>query len=228
MRVNGPMTDEILGSEVSGLAQNALHTDVALDLLRDEDLFAHFSRGDDDAYAVLYNRYGSRLLSYIHSIVGADEEAAEDIFQECFIRLFRERERRCNQTPPPETIKNVGGWLFRVARNQALNHIRARRYLAPLPVVYDEHLLVTVEEAHAGIYGDADNEEMLMQAVNMVVETLPSALREVFILREVNGMSYEETADIVGCSEEAARMRLSRARSAIRRALQSLFAEREK
>lgn len=157
--------------------------------------------------------------------MGADEEAAGDIFQESFIRLFRERERRQNEEPVPEPIRNVGGWLFRVARNLALNHIRSQRHLAPLPALYDEHLLVTMEEAHSGIFGDADNEDLLMQAVNSVVQTLPAALREVFILREVNGMSYEETADIVGCSEEAARMRLSRARSAIRRALQPLFVE---
>jgi|GEM_PF-291382 len=202
------------------------HTEIALDSLRDDELFARFIGGEDDAYATLYTRYSARLLSYIHSIVGADEEAAEDIFQESFIRLFRERQRRQDEEPPPEAIRNVGGWLFRVARNLALNHIRSQRHLAPLPLVYDEHLLVTVEEAHAGIFGDADNEEVLMQAVNAVVETLPATLREVFILREVNGMSYGETADIIGCTEEAARMRLSRARSAIRRALQSLFVER--
>lgn len=207
------------------LARHTHHSNAALDSLRDDELFARFAEGEDDAYAALYGRYSARLLSYVHSIVGADEEAAGDIFQESFIRLFRERERRQNEEPAPEPIRNVGGWLFRVARNLALNHIRSQRYLAPLPALYDEHLLVTVEEAHSGIFGDADNEDLLMQAVNSVVQTLPAALREVFILREVNGMSYEETADIVGCSEEAARMRLSRARSAIRRALQPLFVE---
>ncbi len=210
------------------LRQHTVHTAIEHELLRDEDLFAQFLRGDDVAYSALYNRYSARLLSYIHSIVGADEAAAGDLFQESFIRLFRERERRTGDVMPSEPIRNVGGWLFRVARNLALNHIRSRRYLAPLPPVYDEQLLVTMEEAHSGIYGDADNEELLMQAVNTVVETLPAALREVFILREVNGMSYEETADIVGCSEDAARMRLSRARSAIRHALQSLFVEGQK
>ena len=110
-----------------------------------------------------------------------------------------------------------------MARNLSLNYLRSQRYLMALPTSYDEHLLVTVEEPHSGIYGDPDNEEMLLEAVNSVVETLPAGLREVFILREVNGMSYEETADIIGCTEEAARMRMSRARSAIRRALQTLF-----
>ena len=203
------------------------HSESVLAALCDEALFSRFIGGDDNAYTALYARYGARLLSYIHSIVGADESAAEDLFQECFLRLFRERARHTGSGDAPEPIKNVGGWLFRVARNLSLNHIRSRRHVAPLPAVYDESLLVPVEEAHSSLFGKADNEEVLMEAVNAVVETLPSGLREVFVLREVNGMSYEETADIIGCSEEAARMRLSRARSAIRRALRSLFVESE-
>lgn len=199
------------------------HIELALDALCDEELFARFLRGEDDAYTTLYNRYGARLLSYVHSILGAEESAAEDVFQESFIRLFRERDRVLARESAPEPIRNVGGWLFRVARNLSLNYLRSQRYLMALPTSYDEHLLVTVEEAHSGIYGDPDNEDMLLEAVNSVVETLPAGLREVFILREVNGMSYEETADIIGCTEEAARMRMSRARSAIRRALQTLF-----
>jgi RNA polymerase sigma-70 factor (ECF subfamily) len=217
--VRNPMAEQPLSTKF------ASQDDLALQALCDEELFTRFIWGNDDAYAAIYNRYSARLLSYIHSIVGAEDSAAEDVFQESFIRLFRERDRYDDSASSPEPIRNVGGWLFRVARNLSLNHLRSQRYLTALPAPYDEHLLVTIEEAHSGIFGDADNEEQLMQAVNAVVETLPAGLREVFILREVNGMSYEETADIVGCSEEAARMRLSRARSAIRRALQTLFIE---
>lgn len=201
------------------------HTDISRDALCDADLFARFLNGEDDAYTTLYNRYSARVLGYIHSIVGKTESAAEDVYQESFVRLFRERDRIRAAAVAPEPIKNVGGWLFRVARNLALNHLRSQRYLAPLPASYDEHLMVTVEEAHAEAFGTANNEDQLMAAVHAVVETLPAGLREVFILREVNGMSYQEAADIIGCSEEAARMRLSRARSAIRGALQALFIE---
>ncbi len=201
------------------------HTTLALDAHCDEELFNRFLGGEDDAYTTLYSRYSARLLGYVHSIVGTDDAAAEDIFQEAFVRLFRERTRIAASDGATEPIRNVGGWLFRVARNLALNHIRSQRYLTSLPSSYDEHLLVTVEEAHADTFGRAVTDDQLMTAVNQVVETLPAALREVFILREVNGMSYQETAEIIGCTEEAARMRLSRARSAIRRALEPLFSE---
>ena len=189
----------------------------------DDELFRHFAKGDDRAYTTLYERYRERLIGYIHSLLGADNPASDDVFQEAFLRLFRERERFLSGVT--ERILNVGGWLFRVARNLSLNQIRSARYLAPLPPEYNELLLVTVEEAHAGVFDDGPSEHALMEAIGVVIETLPSGLREVFVLREMNGLSYTETATIMGCSEEAARMRLSRARSAIRRALQSMFVD---
>ena len=192
--------------------------------LCDDELFRLFAEGDDRAYTTLYERYRERLLGYVHSLLGGDSIAADDVFQESFLRLFRERERcRAGRTA---SITNVGGWLFRVARNLSLNQIRSNRYLASLPPEYNEQMLVTVEEAHAGVFDDGPSDESLMEAIGVVIETLPSGLREVFVLREMNGLSYNETASIVGCSEEAARMRLSRARSAIRRALQSMFVDR--
>jgi RNA polymerase sigma-70 factor (ECF subfamily) len=208
------------------VSKAAFHSQATLEALRDEDLFSRFMTGEDGAYVVLYRRYGARVLNYIQSLLGREDRAADDLYQETFLRLFRERSR--HHSLPPAPIKNVGGWLFRVARNLTLNHIRSARYLTDFPSNNDEILFTTVEEAHAELFGDGWDEESLLHAVKTVVETLPAGLREVFILREVNGMSYEETAEIVGCSEEAARMRMSRARSAIRRALQSFFVENER
>jgi RNA polymerase sigma-70 factor, ECF subfamily len=215
-------------SEESSMATNGT---VLLQALCDEELFMLFIGGDDRAYTAMYERYGARLLSYIYSILGAENRAAEDIFQETFLRLFRERAHYSQQAGSQhggEPIRNIGGWLFRVGRNLSLNHIRSARYLTELPSIHDERLLVSVEEAHASIFADMPDEEKLLEAVRAVVETLPAGLREAFMLREVNGMSYEETAEIIGCSAEAARMRLSRARSAIRAALQSLFVDSDK
>ena len=206
------------------LSDARAHTATVMHTLCDDELFRRFCEGRDSAFTVLYERYRERLLGYIHSLLGIGNAVADDVFQECFLRLFRERER-C-RSGEGATIANVGGWLFRVARNLSLNQIRSSRYLTPLPPEYNESLLVTVEEAHAGVFDDGPSEQALMEAIGVVIETLPAGLREVFVLREMNGLSYAETAEIVGCSEEAARMRLSRARSAIRRALQTMFVDR--
>ncbi len=196
----------------------------SLQALCDADLFARFLAGDDEAYTVAYHRYSARLLGYIHSILGEEGSAGEDIFQETFLRLFRERAKSL-ETADVAPILNIGGWLFRVARNLSLNHIRSRRYLTELDPAHDERLLVPIEEAHADLFGERCDDSEMLAAVDSVVKTLPTGLREVFVLREVNGLSYHETAEIIGCTEEAARMRLSRARSAIRRALAPLFVD---
>lgn len=189
----------------------------ALPALCDADLFVRFLSGDNNAYTVLYRRYDARVLGYIQSLLGQENQASDDVFQETFLRLYRERKRAREAEAAP--IQNVGGWLFRVARNLSLNQLRSESYLTEIPEGYNERLVTNVGEAFSGLYGDHLEEEEMLRKVHAVVATLPLPLREVFVLREINGMSYQETVDILGCSMEAARMRLSRARSAIRRAL---------
>lgn len=185
--------------------------------LCDADLFARFLEGENAAYTVLYHRYSARILGYIQSLLGADNQAADDIFQETFIRLFRERTKERSAEDAP--LRNVGGWLFRVARNLSLNQLRSESYLADLPEDHNDKLTTSVSDAYPLFFGEKLEEEAMLRRVYAIVEGLPVALREVFMLREVNGMSYEETAAIIGCTMEAARMRLSRARGIIRRTL---------
>lgn len=204
------------------MSSSTFPTNQPLQALSDAELFAQFLAHRDEAFTALYHRYAARLLGYVHSILGEAELACDDIFQESFLRLFRERNNYAVPNPP-EPIRNVGGWLFRVARNLALNHLRSCRYLADLDASFDERLLIPIEESFPTLFGEHADDAMLLEAVDAVVKTLPTGLREAFVLREVNGLSYQETARLMGCSEEAARMRLSRARSAIRRALQPLL-----
>ena len=193
------------------------HIPQALPALCDAELFERFLDGDNNSYTALYRRYNARVLGYIQSLLGTENQAADDIFQETFIRLYRERNRA--RKPGSSPLQNVGGWLFRVARNLSLNQIRSQNYLTEIPQGYTEQLVTPVDEAYPEFFGHALEEEELLRKVHAVVGSLPLPLREVFVLREINGMSYEETVEILGCSMEAARMRLSRARSAIRRAL---------
>ncbi len=199
-------------------SQNEDFSPQALPALCDADLFARFINGENAAYTVLYHRYSARVNGYVRSLLGGENLAVDDVFQETFLRLFRER-RRLRGGETTDQLRNVGGWLFRVARNLSLNQIRSEKYLTDLPEGPVDELVTTPKEAFSGLFGAGSEDEELLKQVYAVVETLPVSLREVFLLREVNGMSYEETSEIVGCSMEAARMRLSRARSAIRAAV---------
>ncbi len=68
-------------------------TGQALPALCDAELFERFMGGDNNAYTVLYHRYSARVMGYVQSLVGMENRAADDIFQETFIRLYRERTR---------------------------------------------------------------------------------------------------------------------------------------
>ncbi len=193
------------------------HVPESLPALCDAELFERFLSGDNRSYTTLYHRYASRVMGYIRSLLGAENQAADDVFQETFLRLFRERNRA--EADDRQLLQNVGGWLFRVARNLSLNQIRSESYLAELPPAFNTQLTTSPGEAFPELFGEHLEEEELLRKVYNAVEALPVTLREVFVLREVNGLSYEETARIIDCSMEATRMRLSRARSAIRHML---------
>ncbi|MBL0333468.1 MAG: sigma-70 family RNA polymerase sigma factor [Chlorobi bacterium] len=81
--------------------------------------------------------------------------------------------------------------------------------------------MVPVEESFAELYGNEDifSSEQLYSKLLQCVELLPKSLKEVYVLREMNGFEYEEISETIGVSEEAARMRLSRARKTLRKAL---------
>jgi len=196
----------------------------------DEALLERFLEGDDTAYTTLYQRYDRGVLTYLRTIMRDRREVADDLFQETFVKLFRERTRyRAGQegTEAYSPIKNFRGWLFRVAHNLAISHLRAAKIVHSINEDeethrWDERLMVTVEESYASIYGEGTERrnEMLYEKLRSCLDLLPQALRDVYVLREVNGMEYEEVASALDISQEAARMRLSRARRALRSALE--------
>ncbi len=193
----------------------------------DEELLDQFLVGDDVAYVKLYERYDKGVLTYLRTILKDAPEIADDLFQETFVRLFRERDRARQRGPEYGSIKNLRGWIFRVAHNLAISHLRAERPYIPLSEMegeggrWDERLMVPIEESFQDLYGDARqfNDGEVYERLKACIELLPQSLREVYVLREINGLEYEQVAEVAGCSQEAARMRISRARRALRKSL---------
>ncbi|MBS1912800.1 MAG: RNA polymerase sigma factor [Bacteroidetes bacterium] len=199
-------------------------------------LLEQFLRGDDAAFATIYDRFDKNVLTYIRTVVKDVPEVADDLFQETFVRLFRERSRYAaaqNGDGEYKPIQNLRGWLFRVAHNLAISHLRSVRQTVSISDDeeshrWDERLMVPIEESFATLYGETNEvmTEGLYDKLRTCVEMLPQSLREVYVLREINGLEYEDVAATVGCTQEAARMRISRARRALRKALES-FLEKE-
>ncbi len=205
----------------------------------DESLLDGFLLGDEGAFVTLYERYDKSVLTYLRTVLKETPEIADDLFQETFVRLFKERTRReeaLRNGVEYKPIQNFRGWLFRVAHNLAISHLRSNRQTLSISTEeegdgarWDERLMVPIEESFAQLYGDEDEirSETLYLQFRKCVELLPRSLRDVFVLREINGLEYDEVASIAGCSQEAARMRISRARRALRKALETFLSKDE-
>ena len=152
----------------------------------------------------LYREHGSAVFSFLQGMVG-DRHDAEDLMQETFARALAAAdgfERRAL----PST------WLFTIARNLALNHIRARRHRQNVDGADLEFMPSSgrdpLEEAGAG-----DETAVILAAVSELAEDQ----REVFLLKVVEGLTYREIAAVTGCPVGTAQSRFHRALADLRR-----------
>ena len=176
----------------------------------DEVIIQQVLDGNTAMFELLMRRYNERVYRAARSIV-RDEQDAEDVMQQAYVNAFMHL-RQFNASAQFST------WLTRIAINEALARVRRQgRYeafddeasnvepfMSGNPVENPEH------QAFAGELRD-----LLEQAI----DTLPDGMREVFVLREVEGMSTSEVAEALGVSDDVVKTRLSRGRSALRRVL---------
>ncbi len=159
----------------------------------------------EHAFTELYARYSWRVHAYCLRILG-DRDEAMDLFQETFIRFYESAKK-------VEVMTNVPGFLIKIARNLCLNHRRNKKQT------------VDIAEIQAGLHSHSDEYPELLQLVTMALDMLSDEYREVFILREYQGLSYEEIADIVETSLPNVKIRIFRAKQRIRQILEPYLAD---
>lgn len=160
-------------------------------------------RGDRDAFAELVRRHQEELYHHARNL-RIDHDAACDLVQESFVTAFT----RLAQCTDPERFRF---WLFRILRNRCIDYLRdIRRRAVPL----DDVTLV----AH-GTPGDAAAGSELRRTIEAALDSLSSDLREAFLMKHHEGRSYQEMAEITEASVPAMKMRVHRAREALRDAL---------
>jgi len=170
---------------------------------------AHLA-GDPQAFDELVDRYQRRLLNFVYRTIG-DRERAEDLVQEVFIRVHRHL-ARFDQT------KKFSTWAYTIASNLAKNELRNR---SRNPLVLFQTFKKNWEADHRPLqFEDPQNrpddlyrKRHLREMVDWSVAQLPEHHRVVFVLRELEGKSYEEIADITGCNLGTVKSRLNRARN---------------
>lgn len=174
----------------------------------DADLFYLMQsdkRKTEEAFAELYNRHSPRIYAYCRRFLG-DKEEAKDIFQETFVRFFQSADKE-------RIMTNVPAFLLRIARNLCIN---AKRKETP-SISFEDYMYVQQENKN-------DNDELLSM-IKMALEILPDEFREVFVLREYEGLSYSEIAELTNSSLPTVKVRIFRAKQKIREILQPYLAD---
>jgi RNA polymerase sigma-70 factor, ECF subfamily len=165
---------------------------------------ARLKEGDRSALHFLYVRFADDVCGYVNSIVH-DSHEAEDITQNVFAKLPTAI-RRYEQREVP-----LGAWILRVARNAALDHLRARRQIP-----FEE--VRTSDDGHEQVGFERS------QSLRVALSQLPADQREVLVLRHIAGMSPGEIAERLGKTEGSIHGLHHRGRSALQDALRELDA----
>jgi RNA polymerase sigma factor (sigma-70 family) len=158
------------------------------------------------AFGELYARHSSRIYLYCRKILGSDT-AAEDAFQQTFLRFLASADSRRPMT-------NVPAFLLRIERNICLNE---KRRAGSVTVPLDEFRLA-VEDISMEV-------RELTGLVTMAIDLLPEEYREAFVLQAYNGLSYKEIAEIIDMPLSTVRNRIVRAKQKIREILSPYLAE---
>lgn len=190
------------------------------DPLPDETLIENIQRQQAWAFELLFERYESPLRRHICYIV-RDEPAAEDLLQETFLRVWT----RAGQWNGQGAVK---GWLFRIAANLALNHLRTRRRRPELPLETPDPTLEDddapdtpgwlVDTASLGPEAVVEQIEQGTR-LQQILQDLPEDKRELLHLVHQMEFSLREAADELGIPEGTAKSRLYYAREQVKRGL---------
>ena len=175
--------------------------------------------GDEEAVRILVKRYNQRLFRAARAIVRDDGEA-EDIVQETYVRAFTALSSFRGEA-------RLSTWLTKIALNEALGRVRRRRPSVGLDELDAENVRPggqLIMFPSALIPADPEVELARRQVRGMLeraVDELPDAFRTVFVLREIEGMSGEETAEYLSIRPETVKTRLHRARKLLRATIEA-------
>ncbi|WP_372609897.1 RNA polymerase sigma factor RpoE [Halomonas sp.] len=183
----------------------------------DQQLVERAQKGDNRAFDLLVRKYQHKILGLIGRYVH-DHAEVQDVAQEAFIKAYRALGKFRSDSA-------FYTWMYRIAINTAKNHLvsRGRRPPGSDLDIADAEIL-----DHSGRLADSETPELAMArdqleaAVFQAIENLPDDLRTAITLRELDGLSYEDIANIMQCPVGTVRSRIFRAREAVDQHIQPL------
>jgi RNA polymerase sigma-70 factor, ECF subfamily len=186
----------------------------------DQQLVERVQSGDKQAFDLLVVKYQRKLARLVSQFV-RDSAAVEDVTQEAFIKAYK-------ALPTFRGESAFYTWLYRIGINTAKNYLVSQGRRAPTTVDgFDNEDAENFEDGGKLREMNTPESELMSkqiaQTVNQTLNTLPEELRTAIVLREIDGLSYEEIADAMNCPIGTVRSRIFRAREAISEELRPLL-----
>ena len=179
----------------------------------DNDLVQAFLEGKDGAFPQIVARYKNPITNYVNSMIN-DYDMAVDLAQETFIRVYQNAARY-------ERKYQFSTWIYRIATNLAIDELRSRKrrgrffFMNAFPNYERDRLPLEISDGKPThdqeLYGNE-----LRTALTQAVSCLPQKYRTVFVLKEMQELSYPEIAKVLGTSEGTIKSRLHRAKMILR------------
>lgn len=189
------------------------------------ELLAGLRAGDPAAYREFVELHSSNVYNVALKLLG-DQQEAEDVLQETFLSAFEAIDRF-------EGRALLSTWLYRIAYNASLMRLRKRKQVTTvsLDLPLDERADGVGVPSHHLVDWSAIPDDRLLTSearreMDRAIAELPESLRSTFILRDIQGLSGAETAEVLGLTVQAVKNRLHRARLRLRNQLSGYFVER--
>lgn len=191
--------------------------------LSDEDLMAEAAEGNERAFTELVGRYRSRVVNLVSRLLN-DREASDDISQEVFVRVFLHRKNYRRGA-------KFSTWLFTIAANLAKNEIRRRKRRRNWTSL--DELQEQLHDSSLQLMDPKGNREAEVDAlqvrglVGAAITTLPERYRLALVLRDIEGLAYEEIAQVLRIPGGTVRSRINRARLMLKKKLEPTLRREE-
>ena len=175
---------------------------------------------DQASLTILVKRYRNPLYNFVYRFLG-NRESAEDIVQETFLRCLKHRHQY-------HAIEQVSTWLYTIAGNLAKTELRRRKRWYWVPIGPSE------DEGRKSFYEPVDREQLpgegtdtrtVQGLVTRAIRNLPEEFREAVLLRDLNGLAYEEISKIIDCPVGTVKSRVNRGRLRLQKYLRPLAEE---
>ena len=182
--------------------------------MSDEELILLFQKGEEHVYRILVERYQERIRNLLYSIFH-EQNIIEDLAQEVFIKAYQ-------ALPRFRSESTFYTWLYRIAVNKGRDEIRRRKLQRFFSLkTLDEGIDNEIQMKMSVAPENRDDHELIA----LGLKTLPEKFRTAVILKDIDGLPYDEIAKIMECEVGTVKSRISRGRTMLRKALEPLVKE---